>query len=89
MDFVTVVGVGASVLTSTSLIPQVIKIIKEKRSENISLITLCALFAGHCLWIYYGVLKSDLIIVVSNSFAGSVDIVTFVLGIRYNGKQRR
>lgn len=82
----SIIGVCASVLTSTSLIPQVVKIIREKQANDISLVMLCTLFIGHGLWIYYGVLKEDLIIVVANSFAATVDTVTFILRMRFSGK---
>jgi len=84
MDFPTIVGIAASIFTSTCLIPQIVKIVKEKRAEDISFITLSGLFVGHCLWIVYGVMQKDAIIIVSNGFAACIDIVTFVLVRRYN-----
>jgi MtN3 and saliva related transmembrane protein len=69
MNFITIIGILASVCTAISLVPQLVKLLKEKKAENISLLMLAVLFAGVGLWIYYGILKKDFIIIVSNSFS--------------------
>jgi MtN3 and saliva related transmembrane protein len=83
MDSITLVGVGASVLTSGSLIPQFIKLLKERNSDSISMVTLTVLLIGHGLWIWYGLLKKDWIIIASNAFAALVDMATFVMAQRF------
>lgn len=50
MDLVTGVGIGASILTSTSLVPQLVKLIKEKKADDVSLGMLVVLWAGLGLW---------------------------------------
>ncbi|HEY5748631.1 MAG TPA: SemiSWEET family transporter [Chryseolinea sp.] len=83
MDKTTIIGVGASVLTSTSLIPQLSKLIREKKADDISVTMLLVLFGGLGLWIYYGILKDDLIIIISNTFALIVNLATVVLTFVY------
>lgn len=83
MDFITLIGVLASIGTGTSLVPQLVKIIKEKKAGDISLLMLAVLFAGLGLWIYYGCLKKDWVIIVSNSFSLLVNSCIVVLTIRY------
>jgi len=83
MDLVTAIGIGASVLTATSLIPQLIKLLKEKKSNDVSSVTLTVLLIGLGLWIYYGALRSDVIIVVSNAFAALVNLATFFLTLYF------
>ena len=87
MDLVTGVGIGASILTATCLIPQLIKLIKEKKSDGVSAGMLIVLCAGLALWIYYGILRQDLIIVVSNSFAALVNLCTFFLTIYFRRRK--
>jgi MtN3 and saliva related transmembrane protein len=79
----TLVGVGASCFTATALIPQLIKLLKEKKSGSVSVVMLCVLFTGLGLWVYYGVLKSDWIIIISNGFALVIIVWIGVLTIRY------
>jgi MtN3 and saliva related transmembrane protein len=83
MSVETLVGIGASAFTSTALLPQLIKLIKEKRSEGVSILSLVVLFTGLALWIFYGIVKSDWIIIVSNSFALIINFIIGALTIRY------
>jgi MtN3 and saliva related transmembrane protein len=83
MEHQTIIGLFASVLTSTSLLPQLVKTIKEKKSEGVSMVMLVVLFAGLVCWVYYGILKSDLIIVISNSIALVINLAIGVLTLFY------
>jgi MtN3 and saliva related transmembrane protein len=83
MSIETLVGIGASVFTATSLLPQLIKLIKEKKAQGVSVVMLVVLFTGLALWIWYGFLKSDWIIIISNSFALIINFVIGALTIRY------
>jgi MtN3 and saliva related transmembrane protein len=87
MDLISVIGVSASVFTATSLIPQLVKLIKEKKSENISLGMMIVLFIGLALWVWYGCLKDDWIIVISNGFSLLINIITVILSIKYKPKE--
>lgn len=86
MGFETIIGIGASVFTSTSLIPQLIKILKEKKSKDISIVMLAVLFMGLSLWVWYGFLKDDRIIIISNVFALVVNLIIGILTIYYKPK---
>jgi MtN3 and saliva related transmembrane protein len=86
MGVETIIGIGASVLTSTSLIPQLIKILKEKKSKDISVVMLAVLFAGLALWVWYGFLKDDLIIIISNGFALLINLLIGIFAIHYKPK---
>lgn len=83
MDMTQIIGLAAGVLTASSLIPQVVKTLKEKKAEDVSLLMLFVLQAGIILWIVYGVKRSDMPIMVTNSFSLLVNIVMVVLRIRY------
>lgn len=83
MDSITLVGIGASILTASSLIPQFVKLLRERNSDQVSVLMLTILLAGLALWIYYGILKKDWIIVGSNSFAALINMATFVLTLHF------
>ena len=83
MSIETLVGIGASAFTATSLLPQLIKLIKEKKAQGVSVVMLVVLFTGLALWIWYGFLKSDWIIIISNSFALIINFAIGALTIRY------
>lgn len=83
MDITTLSGIGASVFTSVSLLPQMFRLLKDKKAENVSPWMLITLFAGLVLWVCYGALKNDLIILVANSFSLAVNIATLILTLKY------
>ena len=78
-----IVGIGAGVCTGVSLLPQLIKIYKEKKSESVSWGMLLILMTGLVGWIWYGFLKSDLPIIVTNCFSVIVNIAIMILSTKY------
>ena len=83
MNRVTIVGLVASVCTGLSLVPQLIKLIKEKKASDISVYMLIILFVGLGCWVVYGFLKKDWIIIISNSFSFVVNMALTILTIKY------
>ena len=88
MQSTTIVGLVSSIFTGVSLIPQLVKIIKEKKAEAISLGMLAVLFIGLCGWVYYGILKEDWIIIISNAFSLVVNILIFIFSMKYKEKNK-
>lgn len=83
MDWTQIIGLAAGICTACSLLPQVVKTVREKKAEDVSLGMLFVLQAGLVLWIIYGFKRSDLPIIVTNCFSLAVNITMVVLGIRY------
>jgi MtN3 and saliva related transmembrane protein len=77
------VGIAAGICTSASLLPQLIKLIREKRAEDISIFYLIVLFIGIVLWIWYGFLRDDLPLIATNGFSLVLNALVLILGIRY------
>jgi MtN3 and saliva related transmembrane protein len=83
MEFEKIIGIASGVLTSISMLPQFFKLIKTKESENISMGMLIVLLTGVAGWIYYGFLKNDWIIILTNAFAFLINFVTMILSVKY------
>ncbi len=83
MDWTKIIGLAAGILTASSLLPQVIKTMKEKKAEDVSLVMLIVLQAGLILWITYGIMRHDIPILVTNCFSLLVNILMVFLRIRY------
>jgi MtN3 and saliva related transmembrane protein len=79
MQIEQVVGIAAGVLTSTSMIPQLVKLIKEKKADAISPVMLIVLISGLSLWAYYGILKDDWPIIVTNVFAWIINVILLIM----------
>ncbi len=78
-----IVGLAAGICTSISLLPQLFKLLKHKKADDISLFYLIILFIGLGLWIWYGFLRQDIPIVATNGFSLVINGIVIVLGIRY------
>lgn len=87
MGLTEIIGIAAGVFTASSLIPQVVKTLKEKKAEDVSLLMLFILQAGLILWIIYGIKRDDFPIIITNCFSLLVNIFMVILRIRYNKKE--
>lgn len=83
---VNVLGIVAGVLTSVSMIPQLIKVIKEKNVEDLSMVMILVLICGLSLWVWYGILQNELPIILSNAFAVLVNLTLLVCFISFRKK---
>ncbi len=59
------------------MIPQLIKVLKEKDVENLSWGMIAVLLTGVFLWVVYGIMKNEWPIILSNGF--SVLVNSFLL----------
>ncbi|MCD9017406.1 SemiSWEET family sugar transporter [Parachryseolinea silvisoli] len=85
--WIQIIGLVAGVCTAVSLLPQLIKIMREKRAEQLSLFYLFTLLLGLGLWIAYGVLRSDLPIILTNIASALLNVSVIVLSIKYRKPQ--
>lgn len=75
------IGAAAGFLTSIAMLPQLIKVLKEKNAEDLSLLTLAVLLLGLILWVVYGILREEWPIILSNGFSILVNSVLFICAI--------
>lgn len=80
---VNILGIVAGILTSVSMVPQLLKVLKEKNVEDISWIMLLVLISGLSLWVWYGILKNELPIILSNAFAVLMNISLLICYMIY------
>jgi MtN3 and saliva related transmembrane protein len=76
------IGVCAAVLTSLSYIPQVRKAWPRGSTSDLSLQMLTVLTTGLVLWIGYGLLKGDWVIVAANSVGAALSATVLAFKIR-------
>lgn len=82
----TLIGIVAGACTSTAVIPQLVKTIKEKKAEDVSPLMFFILLTGTSIWTYYGFLKDDLPIIVTNIFSSLVTITMLFMKFRFSSK---
>jgi MtN3 and saliva related transmembrane protein len=67
MSLVTVIGLVAAFCTTISYIPQIRKIWTTGEMHEISLKMFLILSTGIALWVVYGVLQGDAVIILANN----------------------
>lgn len=83
MDYLTILGVVAGILTTSSFIPQIIKILKTRSAKDVSLLMFVIISLGISLWLVYGILKEDLPIIIANSVTLVFNIAVLFLKYKY------
>lgn len=78
MDFTTTVGLIAAFCTTVSYYPQLKKCWDTGSAGDLSLKMFLTLAAGVALWVVYGFLKSDIVIVFANAIS-----LALLMGILY------
>ena len=76
------VGAAAAALTSLSYIPQVRKAWPRGSTADLSLNMLVALTTGLLLWICYGFMKGDWVIIAANCAGGALSASILAFKIR-------
>jgi len=79
MDYIQLLGLLAAGFTTGANFPQTYKIIKTKSTGDISTITYIMLLSGGILWVIYGILRSDLPIIIANGISASTCAFILIL----------
>jgi MtN3 and saliva related transmembrane protein len=80
MDSITLVGFIAGTLTTVAYVPQVIRSLRLKKTDDISLTMLVLYAVGVFLWFVYGVWSDALPIISANGI--SLVLILLLLGIK-------
>ena len=67
--FATVVGLAAAVCTTGANVPQLKKAWTTGQTDDISMNMLLVLASGLALWVAYGVLQEDIVIILANAIS--------------------
>lgn len=83
MEISTIVGLLAAVLTTSSFIPQALKIIRTRNTKDISLWMYIVLTIGTFCWLIYGILLLQVPLILSNTIGFSLTFTILILKIKY------
>ncbi len=86
--YIDIIGILAGLLIIISFIPQIVTIIKHRRARDISISMYILLLIAQILWIVYGVLKSDLQIIVTNTTTAFLTILIIAFSSYFNSLSR-
>ncbi len=84
MEIITIVGTLAAILTTSAMFPQAIKIIRNRDVRSISLMMYIANTLGVILWLTYGILLSNTILIITNIIAFIPAVTILILKIKFD-----
>lgn len=84
---IEIIGLIAGIITSSSLLPQLVKTIKLRKAEDVSPFMFILLLMGTGLWTYYGILREDFPIIATNSFSFGLNVFMLVLKVRFRNNK--
>ena len=86
MDGVSILGYAACAVTAMTFLPQVVKTWKEKSAKNVSLMMFIIAFINEIMWIAYGALRNDMVIVITNVIMITMCSVMISLKLKYRNE---
>ena len=81
-------GYIAAILTTAAFLPQLIKTLKTKKAEDVSLVTLIMFICGVGCWIIYGYKISSLPILIANIITLILNLFILISKLYYSRKIR-
>lgn len=84
--FSFLIGIAATVLTRYSSFPQILKGLKTKKMDDVSFWFIFYLTLGLFLYVIYGVIINDVIIIFGNAIGVFSNLILIILKIRYSQK---
>ena len=77
-------GYFAAILTTAAFLPQLIKTLKTKKAEDVSLTTLIMFISGVVFWIIYGYQISSSPILIANIITFTLNLFILISKIYYS-----
>ena len=81
---IPLIGILATIFAVSSTVPQIIKGMKTKKMDDVSVWLIMALIAGLSLWVTYGIAKHDAVIVGGNSIGVWLNVILLLLKMKYS-----
>ncbi len=78
------IGIMATIFAVSSTLPQILKALKSKKTDDISIWLVVVLITGLGLWVFYGVAKNDIVLIGGNSIAVLLNCIMLFLKIKYS-----
>jgi MtN3 and saliva related transmembrane protein len=83
MNTANIIGFLAALISSISMAPQVVKIYKTKRTDDLSLWTFVVLATGLFLWLVYGLLIRSMPVILGNAVGFTFTVYIIIMKIRH------
>ncbi len=84
MSGIDILGYSAGAITSLTFLPQVIKTWKLKSARDISLMMFLIAAINEVMWIVYGVLLDNWVIILTNAIVLTMSLIMIFFKFRFN-----
>jgi MtN3 and saliva related transmembrane protein len=82
------IGVVAGILVLSSFIPQLLKAYNTKRMIDVSIYLMGLISTGMFLWVIYGIIRNDLVIIGTNVSGVLLNITLIGLKVKYDKQHK-
>jgi MtN3 and saliva related transmembrane protein len=89
MVLAEIIGVGAAILTTASFVPQAVKVVRTRETAAISLAMYAMFTIGVALWLVYGFMTAQWIIVSANGVTLLFAVVILTIKLGEGARARR
>lgn len=86
---ISIIGVAAATLTTSSFLPQIFKAYRTKSMEDVSRYLMSFFATGTVLWMVYGIFKGDLVIIGANATATVFNLILLYMKFAYRKKSTK
>ena len=83
------IGILATFFSLWSTVPQIRKSLRTKKTDDVSKWLIMCLIGGLSLWVLYGILMTDFIIVVANAIGVSLNSYLLFLKWKFTKNDKR
>jgi MtN3 and saliva related transmembrane protein len=87
MTGIEILGYTAGAITSLTFLPQVIKTLREKSAKDVSMMMFIIAVVNQTMWVVYGVLLSNWVIILTNAVILSMSLTMIFLKLRYSAEE--
>jgi MtN3 and saliva related transmembrane protein len=84
MTATDIVGYSAGAFTALTFLPQVVKTWRERSAKDVSLWMFIIAAANEVMWLAYGILRNDWVIILTNLIVLVMSLTMISLKLRYN-----
>ena len=78
-----IIGYVAAFLTTISMLPQLIKVVRTKNTKSLSLLMLSVLSVGISLWLIYGLMLKSPPLILANSISLCLVVPVAIMKMKY------
>ena len=83
MSGAEILGYAAGAVTAVTFLPQVLKTWREKSAKDISLNMFLIAFANEIMWLVYGFMIDNFVIILTNSVMLLMSVIMIGLKMKY------